>query len=302
MKYQLVIGAIFKNEADVLEEWVRHHLNRGVEHIYLINDYSQDNYAEVLEPYIEKGKISLYNNTLDNFYYGRQAELYNRYFKKVIEEANWISIIDIDEFLWSPHEKNLASLLENFSNTKIEGIIVWSLVFGGDNIIKQPKNIIKSFIKRQNVEKKLKMMNLDKSKAQEYLFKKFYYKQIVSTRNLIKFGVHTHLYKDFDKSTLFLDPYDVTNNLFRINHYKTQSKEKWDKKMNQTDVNWIDPVKLSDIEPFREHEYNLDIKNIMQANNYINYRKINDMYFHLNKIYNEIEDLGLADQTQALSH
>lgn len=53
----MAIGTIFKNEALYLEEWINHYLNRKVDHFFLINDKSDDNY---LEPKID-GLIHYYN-------------------------------------------------------------------------------------------------------------------------------------------------------------------------------------------------------------------------------------------------
>ena len=33
--------AIFKNEADVLDEWVRHHIEEGVSRLYLVDNGAQ---------------------------------------------------------------------------------------------------------------------------------------------------------------------------------------------------------------------------------------------------------------------
>ena len=37
-KYEFVIGAAFKNEGHILDEWIRHYKYHGIDHIYLIND------------------------------------------------------------------------------------------------------------------------------------------------------------------------------------------------------------------------------------------------------------------------
>lgn len=44
MPYFLTCLAIFKNEAMNLKEWLDHHLWQGVEHFYLINNGSEDDY------------------------------------------------------------------------------------------------------------------------------------------------------------------------------------------------------------------------------------------------------------------
>jgi hypothetical protein len=50
--YYLTIGAIFKNESHCLQEWIEHHIFHGVEHFYLLNDGSTDEYMKILQPYI----------------------------------------------------------------------------------------------------------------------------------------------------------------------------------------------------------------------------------------------------------
>ena len=56
-KYFFSIGAIFKNESHILKEWVEHYLFHGVDHMFLINDKSTDNYLEILEPYINEKRL-----------------------------------------------------------------------------------------------------------------------------------------------------------------------------------------------------------------------------------------------------
>ncbi|MBR7025230.1 MAG: glycosyltransferase family 2 protein, partial [Selenomonadaceae bacterium] len=46
--YDLAVVAIFKNEGHYLKEWLDYHLFAGVEHFYLYNNNSTDNYEEVL--------------------------------------------------------------------------------------------------------------------------------------------------------------------------------------------------------------------------------------------------------------
>jgi hypothetical protein len=47
-RYHLSVAAIFKNESKILKEWIEHYFLHGVEHIYLINDHSTDDFLAVL--------------------------------------------------------------------------------------------------------------------------------------------------------------------------------------------------------------------------------------------------------------
>ena len=60
-KYTLSICAIFSNESPFLNEWIEYHRLVGVDHFYLFNNGSNDDYLNCLTPYLEKGMITLMN-------------------------------------------------------------------------------------------------------------------------------------------------------------------------------------------------------------------------------------------------
>ena len=44
----------FKNEAPYLREWIEFNHIVGVDHFFLYNNNSEDNYEEIIEPYVKK--------------------------------------------------------------------------------------------------------------------------------------------------------------------------------------------------------------------------------------------------------
>ena len=58
-QYKVSVCAIFKNEAPYLKEWIEFNRIVGVEHFYLYNNNSEDNYEEIIAPYIKKGLVTL---------------------------------------------------------------------------------------------------------------------------------------------------------------------------------------------------------------------------------------------------
>lgn len=111
--YKLSICAIFKDEAKWLKEWVvYHHAVLGVEHFYLYNNESSDEYESVLKPFIESGLVELYDWDSENpahLAYGpfmdapwnaAQLGAYNDCLKnKALGVSKWVAMIDIDEFI-----------------------------------------------------------------------------------------------------------------------------------------------------------------------------------------------------------
>ena len=60
-RWDLSICAIFQDETPYLKEWLEFHLMAGVQHFYLYNNNSTDNYLQILLPYIKSGTVELMN-------------------------------------------------------------------------------------------------------------------------------------------------------------------------------------------------------------------------------------------------
>lgn len=136
-KYELSIGLIFKNEAPYLQEWIEYHKLVGVQHFYLFNNDSTDNFEEVLAPYIRDGIVELdvaYNQPDFN---GTQVDCYNRTIQRSHGVSKWVAFIDSDEFLTSPH-KNIAKVLAEFE--EFGGVVLNWRVFGTSNVKSIPKD------------------------------------------------------------------------------------------------------------------------------------------------------------------
>ena len=94
-KYDVVVGAIFKNEAKYLKEWIEFNRIVGVQHFYMYNNFSDDNYMEVLEPYIQEGIVDLIDWPVKQ----GQISAYKDCYDKHRKDAKWIGFIDIDEYI-----------------------------------------------------------------------------------------------------------------------------------------------------------------------------------------------------------
>jgi len=117
--YRLAMAALFRDEARFLKEWIEYHLMLGVEHFYLTNHLSKDNYMEVLQPYIDRGLVTLAHETRECTHIFRsyktiQDETYQKALKRAEKEkVEWLLILDIDEFLVPPKNcKDLQTLMQ----------------------------------------------------------------------------------------------------------------------------------------------------------------------------------------------
>lgn len=133
-RYTLSICAIFRDEAPYLKEWIEFHRLVGVEHFYLCNHHSSDDYASVLQPYIDKGIVELFqsesNEETNNIFLFNsiQCDFYTKSVKRACGVSKWLACIDIDEFLFPAQENNLLTVLKKYQDCA--GIAVNWQVFG----------------------------------------------------------------------------------------------------------------------------------------------------------------------------
>lgn len=122
-KYKVSVCAIFKNEALYLREWLEFHKIVGVEHFYLYNNNSEDNYLEILEPYIASGWVTLVDWPKNQ----AQMEAYKDCIKNYSDSTKWLGFIDIDEFVVPRHMDDIYSFLEPFEKNRGAVKIYWRM-------------------------------------------------------------------------------------------------------------------------------------------------------------------------------
>lgn len=111
-RYEHEVGVclIFKNEARFLREWLEYHLLIGVDHFYLYNNNSDDNFREVLEPYIRRGLVTLIEWPQN---YAQQAA-YRDCHERTKSHVHWMGYIDADEFVNLHKDNNIKGFLRRF--------------------------------------------------------------------------------------------------------------------------------------------------------------------------------------------
>lgn len=235
-KYTLAVGAIFKNEGHCLKEWIEHYIFHGVQHFYLINDESTDNFAEILQPYIEKGYVTL-NSPIWSRYMGRQHEMYNAFILPYLKTTDWLLMVDLDEFMWSPEDNNLHSVLSRVPN--IGQIQVEHTLFGSNGHKTQPKSLVKGFTRR----------SVD-SPSQNPGLRKYFVK---SSYEFSSLNIHhaTFVSKEHEKKNFIL----LNHPYFVLNHYNCQSESFWKNvKCSRGDA---DEYKVRDMELFKLNDQNI---------------------------------------------
>lgn len=238
--YNLAVGCVFRNEAHCIKEWVCHYIHHGVEHFYLINDNSTDNYLEIIQPYIDQNIITLFHDQQE-YYLGRQRFVYNKHILPNLKNTKWLLMIDMDEFVWSPISNNLNDILNTCNH--LGQIQFWDNIFGSNNYIEQPKLLVDSFTMR-------------KKEPHKYL--KYF---INSNYEFSSLNIHhaTFTNNEHEKNNFML----LNQNYFINNHYCCQSKNFWNtvkctrgdgdhytvrtfEDFNKVDINEVEDLRLKE--------------------------------------------------------
>jgi hypothetical protein len=222
-RYYLALTAIFRNEARFLTEWIEYYILQGVEHFYLYNHLSEDNYQEVLQPYIESGIVDLYHidnvpTSLKDWLENIQTKTYRDTIKTVSDYVEWLIICDTDEFFVPISKYKLSDFLKDYDDVAALSAN-WQL-FGTNNIIRiQPNELM--------IEK------ITKSSSFEYRKNDKFVKTIAKPRYienikdphfpLLKFG---YAQVNENKQYFFgsLSP-SISMNLIKVNHYHNRDRD-----------------------------------------------------------------------------
>lgn len=222
-RYYLSLCAIFQNEAPYLKEWIEFHKLVGVQHFYLINNLSTDNYRSVLAPYLKRKEVTLINWPYSHegkIWAKTQTNAYNYVLPRLSSSSHWVAFLDLDEYLVPMKDKHLHSILKEYES--FGGVCVNWQFYGTSFVKKIPANklLIESLIRR----------------APETDLSQLAVKSIVNPRRVISTAQHNFVYKKpyFQVDTAknkFSGPASpqIRYDVMKVAHYWTRDEEYFEK-------------------------------------------------------------------------
>lgn len=236
----LCLIAIFKNESHIIDEFITHYKNQGVDHFFLIDNGSDDNYID---------KIKNFDNITLNIDSTKhcQEKHYNNYYLEKCKQFDWVIVCDFDEFIYARLKfKNIKEYLNTLSDDISQVSIPWKM-FGSSGFKEQPSSVIKNFTKRLNYDKTSNFSGVIIENTYKYSLTKC----IVRTKYLTRFVNHKHYTTNSNwigpdnnqlihKSKEFyqINENILSNSFLHLNHYPIQSYD-WFMRVKATrgDVN-----------------------------------------------------------------
>ena len=135
------ICVIIKDEHRYLEEWINHHLNLGIDEIFLFEDYNSISHKDIIEQYGDKVHLQSIDYVIKNIVdksmlkYGNQDKLFHWFPLNYGKEFDWVLFNDVDEFLILKHP--LHELLAEYDD-KPAILLKWKF-YGANGHIKKKR-------------------------------------------------------------------------------------------------------------------------------------------------------------------
>lgn len=231
---KLGLLAIFKNESHILEEWLSHYLQQGVDHFYLINNASSDNFQEIInkhinfislkeEPYVAATEILKLG--------GRQVEAYNEFLPEI--DCDWLLICDLDEFSYVRDGSTIKNFIEKHLND-INQYLIPLKTFNSNKLLAQPTSVVKGFTSRWSVDDYPLFKPIVRVTSINKIFINYCTLKNGLTSNgtfsIIEDTFVTNHHKKLDKEIELKFRYSknndlINNSLVVCNHYTVQSKD-----------------------------------------------------------------------------
>lgn len=258
-KFYLTVMAIFKNESHILEEWIEHYIKEGVEHFYLINNGSTDNFMDILNKYTDR--ITYYDLPERHV----QEKHYCSLLPKIKQESEWLLVCDLDEFVFAKDNyKQIADIIKEFEQSGTTQIYLPWKMFSSNKHIEQPKSVIQGFTDRKHYK------NWE-HRSKKYIVKIDYLQKLTIHHCQISKGISVDPCNQSPKmhgERLYINEDELSKHKLHLNHYPIQSLNWFTKvKMTRGCVKWPqNEVGVRTLKYFKEYDQNSGYKDVMLAN------------------------------------
>ena len=159
------ILTIIKNEHEYLDEWIRYHIDLGIDRIFIFEDIDSESHKEITDKYGERVSLQNVDDILDDNEKLKTKELkLNKKFNpqhiyirkgllylKSLNEYDWCFVIDADEYITQECPCELLSdILINYKS--YDAIVLQWKCYGANGLIKKPDYANKGIVDTYTTE------------------------------------------------------------------------------------------------------------------------------------------------------
>ena len=226
--YDFAIVSIMKNAAPYVKEWINYYLLAGVDHFFIYDNDSEDNFKEVLQPYVDAGLVTYI------FYPGKHKmlEAYTDAINEFKFECRYMACIDDDEFILPKSKPTIPEVADEIlADNPMAAALSMHWQFYGSNYQEKAdynRGVLDRFTKRSD-----KVDNMVKTLLNPRLTRHF-----VDPHNAIYFFTCNAVNENRQIVIGSVDQNPPTNDKIVVNHYHTKSLEEFILRKSLTDANF----------------------------------------------------------------
>ena len=219
----------FKDSAAYLSEWLAFYTVLGVEHFYLYDNDSSDNYEAAIKPFLERGVVTLIRFPGA----GVQGKIYQHCLTTYGHRTRWLLFSDDDEFLFPVKDCSLQEALAPYE--RYAGVAIPWAMYGSSGHVMRPSGlVIQNYVRRAAAPDPQ-------------------VKCVVNPGCIVEPIVIAHQFRC--RGSLMVDEKFhpirepiaplATMDVFRLNHYATKSREEMRERRSRIQANTGAPSPLS---------------------------------------------------------
>jgi hypothetical protein len=133
------------NEASIIREWMEAHLREGIEHFFIIDHQSTDNWRNRVSDLIERGLVTSVYATGPNV-----DDVRAEHAAQALAACEWLLVVDLDEFTYARGSATVAECLRALPPDVAQVKIPW-LMFGSSGNASQPRSVVKACQRREDI-------------------------------------------------------------------------------------------------------------------------------------------------------
>lgn len=239
------ICTVIKDEHEYLDEWIKYHLELGINHIFIFEDLDSQSHKEITDKY-EQVTLQRISSVLtikqtreaQELKHTKRYNIQHLYYRNILSylsiryasEYDWCFVIDADEFITTEDHQDLSTMLSLYE--KYDAVIMKWKCYGASGIVEKPDYSQKGVVDTYTQEMKGKVPdNTNSFMKTAWNFKKyvpeFFFNQHHPSQ--ICNWVNTDYEKTWETTTF--------HNLF-VRHYITKSWQEYAWKYTKRGFCW----------------------------------------------------------------
>lgn len=233
---RLAVGAIVKNEARHIEEWLKFHERAGVDQFYIYDDGSTDDTLQIAQSCLSSAQVTVLpwsqrlRSQSQSVAFNNQVFAYGHCLSNFGKNFRWMTFIDIDEYLVPVSDASIKDALRDLRDVPLI-VLPWVMFGTSGHRAKVFGSTVRNYTQRLKPGVKEEVRGV-------FNFKCIFDPCAVTRLHVHRIKVENSVYAWNDKGEKFLftaalKPSALSAEKIQLNHYYSRSWEDVEEKISK---------------------------------------------------------------------